>query len=578
MTSKQYQTLLRTTAVALVLGSVFINVKNIFTSCQADAEYQVTMAYRILRGDKMFSRMWEAHQTSAFFLVFFEWIFLKITGSTTGIMIYANTVGVLCKIITAFFVYGTLRKITDQKIAFAALIFTLNAYPKDIVLPDFANLQIWFGLLLMGCLIWYFERQQKKWLVFGAVCLCLQVLAYPSCALLWILCMALIGLYSHQKVRDMCIFTGVCVIGGISYLVYFMRGDPGQFLQYVYYIWSGDESHAIGLGEKIAGYGYYLHLMALDMKYFLIVAVCAVLAVWICRKISENKSDLWTGRKRFYIFFSFFLLFYIIGYLGHLPAEQASSKYNFFTLYVFVELTAWAGTKYLTSSEKRAFIVGQLVGLGGFAATLLLSDSGLFCTFPYLIPAICVGMLPLGKLNEEKAAGKADWKSFIPAALLCVLMMFRNFIYLNGWLIMPMNFYEDSIIGVRGMAKYGPLKGIISTGGTSAADGSYLEWQDMIQDGDRVLVLNYDEFTATVYLYKDVEICVDSTISTPTYSERLLKYWEENPDKCPNVIVMKNYEDPTDRDGYSIVFNWIEKKYPEIRVDYGTYWRYYYLD
>ena len=151
---------IRTMTVALVLGSFIINIKNIFISCQVDAEYQIVMAYRILQGDKLFSQMWEAHQTSAFFLAFFEWFFIKITGSTTGIMVYANTVGVICKTVIAFCVYKTYQKYVDKKVAFAALLFVLNTYPKDVVLPDFANLQIWFGLLLMCCLICYFEGQK----------------------------------------------------------------------------------------------------------------------------------------------------------------------------------------------------------------------------------------------------------------------------------------------------------------------------------------------------------------------------------------------------------------------------------
>ena len=86
-------------AVLLILGSVLINIKNIVTSCQVDAEYQVAMAYRMLRGDAMFSKMWEAHQTSAFFLAIFEWIFLKITGSTTGIMQHmSNNPNQICRL------------------------------------------------------------------------------------------------------------------------------------------------------------------------------------------------------------------------------------------------------------------------------------------------------------------------------------------------------------------------------------------------------------------------------------------------------------------------------------------------
>ncbi len=361
MTSRRYHTLWKIVAAALVLGSCLINLKNIFTSCQVDAEYQVTMAYRLLRGDRMFEQMWEAHQTSAFFLAFFEWFFLKITGSVTGIMVYANAVGILCKTAVAFCVYRVLQKYTDKKAAFAALLFVLNTYPKDIVLPDFANLQIWFGLLLMCCLILYTGRRSVRWLILGAVCLCIQVLAYPSCVLLWPLCMVFLWRHSLRRGRDMGIFTGVCGLGAAAYLVYFMRGNPGRFVEHLYLIWSGDESHAVGFGERLALLGQDLLLLVADMKYILVVAMCAVLAAWIWGRIRSTgrgagESELLPG------VFSWFLGLYILGYLLHLPEEEAGSKYHFFLLYLFVEGVAWARAKRLDPAGRNVFEAGQLVG------------------------------------------------------------------------------------------------------------------------------------------------------------------------------------------------------------------------
>ena len=574
--SKRYQILLRITAVALVLGSTLINIKNIFTSCQVDAEYQVAMAYRILRGDRMFSQMWEAHQTSAFFLAFFEWFFLKMTGSTTGIVVYANTVGVLCKTAVAFCVYGTFRKFADKRSAFAVLLLTLNAYPKEIVLPDFANQQIWFGLLLMCCLIWYFEHQKIKWLVLGAVCLCLQVLSYPSCVLVWIMCVVLIWMYSSKKGRDICIFTGVCGIGAASYLGYFMRGNPRQFMQYIYYIWSGDEAHAVGLGGRLVALWHDMPMLVSDLKYILIVAVCAVLAAWICRIIDRRRE--WTGRKMFYMVFCWFMALYILGYLIYLPAEKALTKQHFYILYVFVSAAGWKGIKNLDQREKRIFMIGQFVGFGGFVATLLLSDMGVFSAFAYMIPSTCAAIVSVSKLREEEETDRAGWKCYLPAALLCAVLIFRNGIYLNGWTAGPDNFYEDSIFSVDWTAKYGPLKGIISRAGTYVADVSYQEWQNLIQDGDRVMVIGHPTITATVYLNKDVEICTDSVISTPTYSERLFTYWEENPDKNPNVVVLKCYEGSAMTGEYNSVIQWLMEEVPVKRIVDGVFWRYYFLE
>jgi len=622
-------------AVLLILGSVLINIKNIVTSCQVDAEYQVAMAYRMLRGDAMFSKMWEAHQTSAFFLAIFEWIFLKITGDTTGIMLYANAVGVACKTLVAFCVYRVIRKYADKRAAFMALLFALNAYPKDIVLPDFANLQIWFGLLLMCCMIRCLasmetakqgtgvtanaaakvqEESGKKhgattdgrssllWLILGALCLCLQVLSYPSCAILWLGCVILMWGYSDRRLRDIGIFTGVCALCGGVYLLYFMRGDPAKFMEYVFYIWSGDETHAIGMAERLGAFGQDLLLLLSDLRYILIVAVCTAFASWVCVKYFGKESGKGSGKgsgketeketekedaraKRLYLYFGWFLAFYILGYLLHLPKEDVGTKYHFFLLYGFVEIVAWIGRKYLNSVEKCVFDVGQAVGTGGFAATLILSDMGLFSAFSYLIPAICASMLSLVRLGDAGIQGNGapvgptgTARGLILAFSLCAVLIFRNFIYLNGWMEAPKSFREDSIFGTTWTAEYGPLKGIRNGDGAYVADITWREWQDMIKPGDRVVVLSYPTLPAAIYLDQDVEICIDSVISTPTYSERLLTYWRENPEKYPNVVVVKCYGGSPMIGEYNVITKWIDEEFHAVRVEDGTYWRYYFAD
>lgn len=595
MTEKRQRAWRRTISLALVAGSLLINIKNIFTSCQVDAEYQVTMAYRLLRGDAMFSEMWEAHQTSAFFLAFFEWIFLKITGSTTGIMVYANSVGFVCKTLVAAAVYDTLRRYTDKRAAFAALIFALNAYPKDVVLPDFANLQIWFALLLMCCMIRYLQEGKPGWLVAGALCLCMEVLAYPSCVIVWLPCVLLTAGYGRQKVRDGLLFTGICAVCGAVWLFWAMQGDPGRFMGYLYQIWSGDESHAVGLGERLSLIGADFVALAEDMIAVAGMALLALAAAWLSALRGKDKEIGLGGLIQ--RSFPWLIGIYILAYLMGLPAEDAGTKHHFFVLFLLVEAAAFAGVRYLNAAEKRLFAVGQGVGLGGFFATLLLSDMGLFPTLPYMIPNLCVCMPALMAARQETAeknrcgTGEHTEKALADSkndrnghgsaghcaavVLLCGIMMFRNFIYINGWMEVPENFWEDSIFGVTWTAQYGPLKGIVNREGTYVADRTYLECEELLAPGDRVLVLSYPTLASSIYLYEDVEICADSTISTPTYSERLLEYWKENPDKYPNVVIVKCYDGSVMAGADGPVLQWLAEEFDADRIEDGAFWRYY---
>ena len=44
----------------------------VFTNVSYDAEYQLAMAYRMIKGDEMITQMWEPHQTSAFLCAIFN--------------------------------------------------------------------------------------------------------------------------------------------------------------------------------------------------------------------------------------------------------------------------------------------------------------------------------------------------------------------------------------------------------------------------------------------------------------------------------------------------------------------------
>ena len=62
----------------LLAASIVATVKIIFFGFDIDEQYAVSMAYRLVQGDRMFLEMWEPHQTSAFFSVYAVVSHLKI--------------------------------------------------------------------------------------------------------------------------------------------------------------------------------------------------------------------------------------------------------------------------------------------------------------------------------------------------------------------------------------------------------------------------------------------------------------------------------------------------------------------
>ena len=69
----------------------------VFTNISYDAEYQLAMAYRMMKGDALITQMWEPHQTSAFLNVLFMKIYVWAFGTTTGIVLYMQGIGLLIR-------------------------------------------------------------------------------------------------------------------------------------------------------------------------------------------------------------------------------------------------------------------------------------------------------------------------------------------------------------------------------------------------------------------------------------------------------------------------------------------------
>ena len=154
----------------------------------------------------------------------------------------------------------------------------------------------------------------------------------------------------------------------------------------------------------------------------------------------------------------------------------------------------------------------------------LLTNTGVYVISVMLIPAI-IYLLTKSVDAEDKAMVS---NRIILYALLLL------FLFARGWLMCETGGYKDDMNYVKQKALSGPAKGIYCR---------YVEGYqyNLIQE----LCDNYIESDASVlcvsrhtlwYLLTDCRIANYSTISTPTFDERLLEYYELYPDKRPDYI------------------------------------------
>lgn len=554
--------------VLLILGIIFVNIKKMFLDFHIDVEYAITMSYRLAMGDHMFTQMREPHQTSAFLLAFFIKIWMWATGTTTGLVLYLNAVSLVVKLLVVLFFYHTLKRGCSHMTAFLAASFLAISNAKTYVVLDFSNMQTYSAILLLCCLARYLEDQRhKKWLVLSALCLCLQVLSYPSCLLVYFIVMGLLICMSESRLKDCLLFSAVCGILGISYIAFFgFRLGWMEFLFYIREILAGDGSHAVSMATKIMGYENVIGYLSETKNLFLLYGSCAILSciitllTWLVRKKSlQSKKELvlpWLA--------AFFIL---LGTFDFICIAVIYDDFVWTEGYFPLMLLGIFLLRYCNKTEKRIFWLGTLLGLGCMAAVLLLTNLSFATAMTYLIPGVAVTFIPIGR--GLQAIGR---NPRIPLYLFLALVLFRNI-----YTFLPMSIYFKNIFSVGNIVRSGPAVGIISDYmGPYIINSDMREWPLHVRPGDRLLIVSESGVVSTLpYLYEDVEICAASTICTPTYDEKLLQYWEQNPDKLPNVVAVDCWFGHLNVDEDSWIMQWIYEEFGMDSYQDGNYQRYY---
>ena len=546
----------------LLLIAILVNIKSIFTECDIDSEYAVAMSYRMLQGDQMLKQMWEPHQTSAFLCTILMKPFLAVAG-TTGIVLYLQIMGVLIHGAIVYIFYLFMKKRVNLQTARLMSILFLAVRPKDIVLPEFSNMQIWFSVLLFLSLLYYLEHQnKKKWLILSSVFLCLEVISYPSCIIVWFAVAVLLWIYSATKWKDILLFTVACSIQGCAYIGYFVirMGGIMPLVETLYAIVSSDVSH-----QKDGG--FLLSFLGTKILFsFLWLALGILVAVVICKLLELRKK---VEQKREMVI----LLIWIVLMVSLLIRGVLWSNHeSHVVLYPFIMIWALGLAKHCDEQERRIVYAGIVISVTSVVATALLTNLDLSSTLMYLVLGIVVSLIPLGKLKPMGLIVGRRTLRFEVVFLICMIVLFQRSIVVktSGGFTNPLK--------IGGIVRSGPSVGILTDYmGALVRNTTFEEWDEFIQEGDNILLVERDAMSVIGYLYGDTYVSAPSTICTPTFDETLLEYWEKYPEKYPDVVVVYCWYGNLLVEEESWIIQWLQNDCDLVSVDDGTFWRYYRL-
>ncbi len=552
--------------VLMIMLALFINVKYIFIDFGIDAEFQISMSYRLATGDVMFKEMWEPYQMSTFLCATFIKIWLWLFDSTTGIVLFLQIMGSVIDGLIAYFLYRTVYKyFDDKKTAFImAWVFSLIS-PKDVPLPEYANMQIWFGMLLGISFFVYYKEHKKRYLFLSAIFLCAMILSYPSCLIVFL---GIIGLLIALKRKDgILIFTGTCFVIGMVYLGFiFSNVSINEFLITIENMLAIETSHAISMTDKMLAYLKDIIELAVIIGGAYIVPGTVI---WLANRKKVDKDKEY-NRLLTNIFF-----FLIVTGISLYTIIFFESDWRFYYSIIFICIIV-IGIQYvrkLSKDQKIFYWICMVISCLEFVATILLTNLEIIVSVPYLLIATIASFLPISEeLRQTDINRILNNLKYFAVVSLIVLLAFRSV-----YIIRPMWKHINTIFEIEGIVKSGPAIGIMSTYmGPYIQNETIKEWGQYIEDGDTIYMIG-GSLDTLGYLYADTNIGAPSLVPTPGYNENILEYWEMNPQKYPDVIIAScwygtmDVELPED----SWIIKWINEEYQPEKIIDGKYWRYY---
>lgn len=552
----------------LILAAVIlVNIKSIFCDFDIDTEYAIATSYRNILGDRMFGEMLEPHQTSSFLCTILMRLYLGIVGSSTGIVLYLHTCGVLIHSLVAWLLYKVLQKKTDNLLA--ALIGFCFAVlrPKDMVFPDFANMQIWFSVLMFLALTTYFEDQKKKiWLAAAALCLCLTILSYPSCIIMFVLVLVILGMYGEEKWKDCIGFSLICGAAGSVYVAYFVaRSGLSEFIAAVRNIVTADGSH----GADSISYMYF-DFFADGVKWLAACAIFSVVAAGVALGICRYRKRRINYGKTFLT--SLWITLAATDLYGMLVLREGR---NYMILWPLIIALSFGGLKYCDKTEKRIVIMSIILSAGSYISTMLLTNLDIMSIMKYVVLALVISFIPLSRLLTRLYPHKQRLLSWWIIGCFGFLMIFRR-----GVMVRTMDGQESNLLDLGGIVKSGPAVGLVTDYmGAYEMNGQREEWQQYVRAGDNVYIVGSERVGTLAYMLEEVQISAPSTICTPTYGEFIEEYWEKYPEKKPNVVIVQCWYGNLKLSEDNWIMQWIHENMQESgSIADGKFWRYYRLE
>lgn len=550
-----------------VLSFTFLSaVKTLFVGLDRDETYAVSLAYRMIQGDRLFKELWEPHQTSALFSALFIKLYIMIFSTTSGIVVALRLVCLVIHGLVSLVLYRIMSTHVHKDLCILGALFYFNLSPKIVSVPEFSIMQVWSVTLLILFLIkWTDTGYVTKWIIAAALAQCAAVLSYPTCVLIFPVALFLI--LRAKKGKQAVIFSAICFLLGLCFMGYlFSYLKPEELLFSIKQIVSSDATHGSG---KTALDTTLLPDLIKSLLFLIFYTASSVLILKIIAVKRKKTLHSWKDIKSLPLFWEGVFIFLCIAAVVMMICTALPVKSNIVShnSYYFCVLIL-AGLAIYRKEMQTGYLAPMLVCITAFVATLVLSNLPVFFSVNYMmcaIPILVTGLCHSLRLHPRCSPSK----SVLPLLLLILSASFAHIYTLNS-----SDIVKTTLLDVGGIITEGPAAGTFGDYMTAYIQKSnYQEFLQYIRPGDNLLIAC--DNTLDYLNIPGVNISTHSTISTPTFDQHLKSYWSANPGKYPTVVAVDCWYGETKFSENTWLGKWLAEEFKADEIIDGNFLRYY---
>lgn len=535
----------------LLLCGITLLVRALYGFCWSDESFYASTAYRFMCGDRVFHDDWFPTQLSGIITIPFLYFYNVVVGSMSGVLLYLRIIYVLLSVICSGVLFYIFSRDRNLFIAYTVSLLMLFYTHLNIATLSYYTISVQCFMLSMALIYHFMHTGMKSNLVGSGVLFAFSVLALPTMSVVYVvLIMGIIIAWvissktKNHNLRDrlerLQIGTvAVYTLAGIAIpavlFCIFMIGNVSlsDFIKGIPYVLS-DEEHGTSLIFPLRKFFISINAEFHKGAY---LSYLMILASLLGRKLLMKKPVLKQLAFMANTGIFFINAIYAMGHTGYIMTALC-----LFALPLYI----------LTESRDRKLFYTIFVGGMIFSLVYSYSSNGFLYVLSMGHAVASAASIAFIYDFWSEIQGELDIanKKTVGALIKGISIMIICYCLCTTVYLRMVNVYRDAPLSkLDAVVTQGPAKGLRTT---QQHKNLYDTVYDVIrgkctrealgmQEGDEGYLF-ITKLLPFGYMCTDLRVAAPSTWRTSFDSERLREYYELNPEKLPDVVLVLDEE------------------------------------